>query len=245
MMNKKKFELWILEQFKQSYKDFPVGEIKDSESPDFLIQTKDKIVGIELAEIFQDSHLGKDSKLKQQEVVQGKFGDTLLKLLTSKLERKTGFMLSIEFSIHNNFTIKQIQELGDQCWSECMEFIWNSNGGNVRIVNNGENFPKEINSIFIQMSKADYEPMYCNSQGGVVQTLRYEHIERTLQNHEKALKKYKTCDEYWLIIREGNYYAGSFSDIEINIETPINSSFNKVFILRTRPSSNVPLIILK
>lgn len=244
-MNKKKYELWILEQFKQSYNHFPLGTPEHSESPDFLIQTKDKIVGIEIAEIFQDSHLGKDSKLKQREVVHGKFGDTLLKILTSKLERKTAFMLSIEFSIHNNFTIKQIQGLVDQCWIECMEFLWNNSGGNMRIVNNGENLPKEINSIFILMLKTDGEPMHCNSQGGIVHTLSYEHIESTLQKHEKALKKYKNCDEYWLIIREGNYYAGSFSDIEINIETPINSSFDKVFILRTRPSSNIPIIILK
>lgn len=244
-MYKKQNELWILEQFKQLYKEFPMGDIEESESPDFLIHTNGEIVGIEIAEIFQDSHLSKSSKLKQREIIQGGFGNTLLELLKSKLKRKTSFMLDIEFSIHHLFTKAQVNDLINQCWIPCMEVLWNNEVGFTRIENDGENLPKEINSIFIRLSKNGYEPFYCNNQGGGVDNLRFGHLERTLKKHEEALIKYKNCDEYWLIIREGNYYAGSFGEIDMNITIPINSCFDKVFIFRTRPSSNVPLIILK
>ena len=57
------------------------------------------------------------------------------------------------------------------------------------------------------------------------------------------MDKYKICNEYWLVIRDGNYYAGSFNDV--TIETPIQSKFDKVFIVRTREKSSYSEINFK
>ena len=56
---------------------------------------------------------------------------------------------------------------------------------------------------------------------------------------EKKLLTYRDCDQQWLLIREGNYYSGSFSDIEIDL--PIESLFDKVFLFRTRAREIVEL----
>ncbi len=68
-------------------------------------------------------------------------------------------------------------------------------------------------------------------QGGVVANMQLKHIEGILAKHEKQLIDYKPCKEYWFLIREGNYYAGRFDDVMIQV--PIESKFDKVFIART------------
>jgi len=51
MVMKKKREKLLLEQFKALYADFPEGEIKEYEEPDFLVKKDDNnIVGIELVD---------------------------------------------------------------------------------------------------------------------------------------------------------------------------------------------------
>ncbi len=53
------------------------------------------------------------------------------------------------------------------------------------------------------------------------------------------INDYKPCDQNWLIIREGNYYAGTFAEIEVSM--PVSSLFNKVFLFRTNKNEVVVL----
>lgn len=61
-LNKEKY---ILDRFKTCYHSFPEGEINKSEKPDFIIKSNKKGIGIEITEIFQDSHEG-HSKYQQR-----------------------------------------------------------------------------------------------------------------------------------------------------------------------------------
>jgi hypothetical protein len=56
---------------------------------------------------------------------------------------------------------------------------------------------------------------------------------------DKLINKYQECDDYWLIIKEGNYYAGSFGEIELLL--PIESRFDKVFLYRSAMSQVIQL----
>jgi hypothetical protein len=69
------------------------------------------------------------------------------------------------------------------------------------------------------------------SEGGVIRDLTLEYIQPILSQKEMKIKKFKPCDKYWLVIREGNYFAGSFS--KLKIEIPIDTTFDKVFLIRT------------
>jgi hypothetical protein len=52
LRSKKASERAILDQFRSLYADFPRGRIKDSESPDFLLQIRPRYtIGIELVEL--------------------------------------------------------------------------------------------------------------------------------------------------------------------------------------------------
>jgi len=57
-------EIRVLQVFQELYASFPHGKIQESESPDFILHSIDKVIGIEVTEVFQDSHEGK-SKLQQ------------------------------------------------------------------------------------------------------------------------------------------------------------------------------------
>jgi hypothetical protein len=64
-------------------------------------------------------------------------------------------------------------------------------------------------------------------------------LER-LEDKESKLKSYNSCDEYWLVIWQGGGITGYFKEIEFEI--PIQSKFDKVFILRAIQND---LLILK
>lgn len=160
------FKTRILRRFKEEYELFPSGEIVQTDRPDFIITSKVKIIGIEVAEIFQDSHLGKSSKLKEREILQNEFGIELLQLLISKQMRKQFFMLDIVFANNQSVSKKQIKDLVQQCWIPCMEFLWNNSKGSIRIKNDGSDLPDIIDSLFIQLANYNEEPIYCN-QGGI------------------------------------------------------------------------------
>lgn len=70
---KDKKEWFVINKFKDIYTKFPKGVLQKCEQPDFIIIDENRTIGIELAEVFQDSHLGIHSQLKQQESVQDKF----------------------------------------------------------------------------------------------------------------------------------------------------------------------------
>jgi len=99
--------------------------------------------------------------------------------------------------------------------------------------------PKEVD--YIEIFRYDKIDQSFNSkiEGGIVKDLTLTYLQPIINKKEQKLDKYTVCDYYWLVIKEGNYYAGSFG--EFQIETPIESTYDKVFLLRTRNSQLIEL----
>lgn len=68
------------------------------------------------------------------------------------------------------------------------------------------------------------------SNGGTVPNLKAEHLRAILDKKEVQKKSFIECDEYWLLIREGSFFADSFDDIEVT-NLP-DTSFDKVLLFR-------------
>lgn len=231
-MNKKELECFTLAFFKEHYAGFPIGEIIQDECPDFTIRNRDTVIGIEVGEVFQDLNEGNSgSYLKSIERRHEKTGQALINALRDYTD--LNFIVDIEFSSLHDFTNPKIGDIVRGCLAPCLEFIMNNLEGWVSIYNDQCLLPMEVNSIYIQMLKEN--TVYSNVQGGSVANLHLKHIEGILAKHEKKLIDYKPCKEHWFLIREGNYYAGSFNDVII--KAPVESKFDKVFIVRT--SKNV------
>src|SRR5680860_355839 len=92
-------EKLIMDKFKAIYAGFPKGKIQKSEKPDFLVHSGDKRVGIEITEVFQDSHKGQ-SNYQQLSSDRHEFTKQLIQELQKFVDFT--FHISIHFSYFNH-----------------------------------------------------------------------------------------------------------------------------------------------
>lgn len=218
----------LLNSFRNLYPDFPSGDITHDDAPDFTITNSNYIVGIELTEIFQDLDRNKQSKLKQEEVIHNKIGN----LVVENLRRFTDFEFHITIDFANSFRLKgkKIDNLIREFLVACAPEIFNvKEVGHVQI-RDFRILPEGIQSIGLWYSPKFNYSTYLDSEGGIVSNFTDHHLKRILQEKEKAIIKYKSCNEFWLLIKEGNFYAGSLDEVLIKDE--INTSFDKVLLYR-------------
>lgn len=237
MSIKKEREEWILNLFFENFKDGVLVKKKSHESPDFIVEFKGKIIGIEVTEIYQDSYLGL-SKLKQNSMEGAKFTQMLIDLL------KPDILFTYTIGVHFNdkFPIKQANRnyVLNQLVEICLPAMKNlSNHQILELENYYNNLPCEIESVIIVRFDGIDDSIDHRPEGGIVSQLELKHLNSILTSKEKKLANYLKCDEQWLLIREGNYFSGSFSSI--NIDSPIESQFDKVYLLRTRTNEIIQL----
>lgn len=220
-------EIRVLQLFQELYASFPPGKIDESESPDFILNASDKVIGIEVTEVFQDSHEGK-SKLKQYSSDSSNFTDQLITLLQPHLNYS--FSIGIDFSKFNPIKKVDKKRLLEQTKNYCLLFLRSMENNEHYRLEYEHGLPRELDRIYIYRYDKMERSFNSQPEGGPVANLMQDHIQKILKQKEQKLPIYLACDEYWLLIKEGNYYAGSFE--EIQIELPIASSFTKVFLVR-------------
>ena len=74
-----------------------------------------------------------------------------------------------------------------------------------------------------------YNNYFGESDYGTLPNFTNKQLSFILNKKEEKLKKYELCDEYWLLIREGDMIAASFSKIKLN---NFEANFNRIFIYR-------------
>ena len=229
-------ELWTFQTFVKLYPGGPITAFTKHESPDFIVEIEGKRIGIELTEIFQDS-TGSHSKLQQRSSDWENFTNQFIRELQPFVEFT--FAIGIHFTESHPIRKARKTKIIEQLISVCVpKLLGLSNRQNVEF-DYFDNLPEEIHSIYITRFDGMEASFNYKSEGGSVATLSVEHLLPVLANKEAKLKNYLGCDEYWLVIREGNYYAGSFSDNQPDIS--VKSSFDQVFLLRTKLNRLIPL----
>lgn len=232
----KKFEERdIYSQFLNLYPIIREYEFKHCDKPDFIVKKDNSLIGIELAEIFQDSDRGDNSKIKREESFQNRFEILLMEKLKLKTDRS--FALTVYLNQHIHFKASKLNDIVNNCLSPCLDFILKNEKGHIDIINrvthsDSLSLPEEVNEISISLLPKDKPSWNLLSRSCTMPIMEYKHILPTLKKHEEAMKGYKKCNEFWLLIREGNYAAGSFAP-EVNFPSYINSTFDKVFVMRT------------
>jgi hypothetical protein len=230
-------EIWIMEIFLGVHPRKDLKIIAKQESPDFIISLDGNKIGVEITEVFQDSNLG-DSKMQQYSSVAGEFGDELIYLIQPHVD----YRFSIGVNLDTNFPLKKstrksvLQRTADICVAAMMGL---SNHQHIDLENYYDSLPDEVKDIHIYRFDEMPESINSKPEGGTVATLTIAYIQPILTRKERKLHNYTTCDNQWLVIREGNYYAGSFS--ELSIDLPIKSRFDKVYLLRSRTRELIDL----
>jgi len=230
MSKKKQRERWVMNLFIESYKKGRISIINEQEAPDFIVSLEGREIGIELTEIFQDSHLG-ISKLKQASSDGSQFTEDLIALIQPHVP----FTFSIGIHFNKDLPIKKSKKkkVLKELEVICVPAMANLQDHEyLELENYYDSLPSEIEDIHIYRSDGMEESIDSRPEGGTVAPLTISHLKIALTSKESKLSSYRICDEQWLVIREGNYYSGSFSEVEI--DSPVESLFDKVFLFRTK-----------
>lgn len=227
-------EKYILKAFKETYKYFPKGNIihyYNKQSPDFIIENKGYKTGIEVTEVFQDldgeKTYRKGSKLKTKESVHKKIGDAVVQ----EIQREFNFYFQLHLLFNDSEKLDK-ETIVKQCVSSARPRMRKLRDKEKIIINDYFSLPKQIQRMSILRIDKMQTSIYCPCEGGTMASLEAKHLQRIIEEKDDNLLRYSSnCNEEWLLIREGNFYAGSFS--EIKLSSPITSKFDKVFLLRT------------
>jgi len=229
-------EMWVMNMFVEAYHE-KIEILSKQESPDFMVESLGRKIGIELTEVFQDSNMGY-SRLQQYSSDSSAFVDDLINLIQPHIDFT--FFIGIDFN--RRFPLKKstrklvLQRTKEICIPAMISLL---NHEWIELDNYYHGLPDEIEDIYLSRFDGMGESSNYQPEGGSVANLTLAHIRPILDKKEQKLSTYNICESYWLLIREGNYYAGSFGDIDINI--PICSRFDKVFLLRTRTQTLIEL----
>lgn len=229
-------EKLLLKRFKQCYDFFPEGELNFVDKPDVIVKAENLKIGIELTEVFQDSYR-KYSRLKQKSSDRNKFTIKLIYKL-QKLVDFT-FSVSIFFNDFNYIKDSQREKVLQDAYDLVKDHFVKLQNKQELMFEDITSLPKEINSILILRYDDLDESFNEQPEGGIIEEMTDIHLNSILLKKDKVLTKYESCNEYWLLIKEGNYYAGNFS--KINVTIPVNSNFNKVFLFRMKTSEIIEL----
>lgn len=226
----------IFKEFRKLLPNFPEGSYNQTESPDFILESKSKKIGIEITEVFQDSHLG-HSKFQQRSSVRHNFTMKLIGMLQAEIPFT--FHVNIYFNDHHHLGKNEEKEILLQLYNCCKEPLSILNNYEAIEIDDFRILPRTINSIRINRYDGLDASFDEKPDGGIVSNLEIKHLEPHLRDKDLKLRKYQKCDEYWLIIREGNYYAGSFKFVDLDL--PLKSEFDKVFLFRTNQNEILEL----
>src|SRR5699024_8448256 len=98
--------------------------------------------------------------------------------------------------------------------------------------------PKYIKNINLFYYPSLQESFFSHTAYGVLPNLTLRHLQIILDKKHKALRKYKQCDEHWLLIEEGTFLSDSFGRILVE---EFNTDFHRVFLYRHAKNEIVQL----
>ena len=180
-------EEFVFCAFKELYHDFPVGEYIRGEQPDFVIHTVNKLIGVEITQVFIDNYLNPRFNKKRKESLHKKFGDNLCEKLIPIIP--FNFVLSIDFGVRD-FSTNEIDIIITDCGKYFRYAQFPDDLIKLNIENIGQ-LPQEIESVELFKFPHLKKSFYSESAVGVMPDLTLKHLSTILEKKGKALKKYR------------------------------------------------------
>lgn len=214
---KKRLEEKYFYEVKNLYPNFPDGEVIPSESPDFLINCHNKIIGIELTRYYkkQDNNTINDRNIEDYEWEICKRGLKFFQKIN-----KSHVAVQSSWNIKNKLQNKKINTLAQALAEVVNKSIFESNDNHISLNSRHlRNTPLEgyCRSIYIQKSIkiSFWAPIRAAFIG-----LAVKQIQETISKKEPNLNRYLSkCEEIWLIIVCEGYHLSSMVSIDDDDET--------------------------
>lgn len=230
---KKHREEAVFAQFRQLYKNFPVGEYFPAERPDFVIKTPQQLLGVELTQLHEITK-NEDNFLTANEA-----GIYKLLSLTKKrydLNQEPDCYVSIIFNPTANFE-QPSEEIIDRLIEAVLRFL--PAPGEFAIIDfpalgliHGCTFISRL-LIYTYPDKQGLGSIFHSPRSLWLSKVDRTHVERSLIAKENKYPSYRAeTDEVWLLIELNGYFSATeIYGIEQLFKEVYSSSFSKVFIL--------------
>lgn len=247
-LQKNIIETLILRDF-LNVSGFEFSDIQNTESPDFIVKWKNKKIGVEITEIF-DTELYNGFNPRVIEKAQDHFLKCLEKYIVSPVP------VEIWISFENKEPVpKTVDDVAKKLARYINEVVLaDFEKRSVKFIIPRVISGKDINDrtiinsdvpAFIQriqvLNDGHKKNYFTAGRGGILEDFSKKLLNQILDKKHIALKKYKSCDEHWLIMADRVSYAfdsnnnftrrvsvaNSFS--QNDFETPVISNFDRVF----------------
>lgn len=215
--------------------------IKFGESPDFLIQQENSILGVEVTEIFQ---MPPEDGVYLQE--QEKIKSDIISTTEDILKEKGIPTVKVYVSFNDNFRINidtskfALKKRDRYSIPKILVDIICNNIPNFaeKIEVYGvycEKLPIQINSVHISREESYSKIFVGTSSGGILPPLDYDNLNKTINAKNNKINTYKEkCDECWLLIISNDIHFEKTFDLENSmpaLDSCYNFEFNKVFFV--------------
>ncbi len=230
-------EISIFHRFKNSHKNFPIGDIRKQECPDFIVEGE-KIIGVEITQLFKDQDSPDGSLLKAK----NSFQRHLLTNIVSKL-KDINFpkcLLAIHLNDKLYSTSLHSRGISESWFEDILKKQCELRGNGYYEFENSGTLPEIIKGYTISIFDGIEEIEFAETGGAVGLALTNRDIQFLLNKKENAKINYTFCNAYWLLIKEGSCEADYFGVALIDNST-LETSFDKVFLLRQRNSEILEL----
>ncbi|WP_441004125.1 hypothetical protein [Pseudocolwellia agarivorans] len=257
MDDKKNTELRQLIDFiKISKLDFDLVDLVDlvdieGEQPDFLAKRNDKLIGIELTTAYHP----KTTKYQtlEMEGARAKYLSELKNILPieARVIINVCFNEGVEVTKNDRKKIKTFSNLIVENSLKLNPVgtatYWNKHNQDHPNPKLSFEMPKFISNICLYKD-GKHQNKVTGSSGGFLPDFNDLVLTTILESKNEKLKKYRECDEYWLVIVsnlmmiEAHNQEDAFADFgvtsfatsfgDINITKPINSNFDKTFLFK-------------
>jgi len=231
---KKETERDHLLRFKEALADFPEGSIVATECPDFVVETEQANVGIEVTNLYRNGGGSRGSQLRALESLQ----DYTLRQASQLYEAKEALPfveVSVSWSFHTPVTKVRVQHIagtlarlvaahlpdpGEQAFLGYLDSTWKL-------------LPQEVDHIFVSRPASLPENAWGSSRGAAVPKLDPQDIHNAISAKEKKLSSYRQqCSQAWLlIVADGLAPSNHFEWTQEVGDTCFETAFDRVFFL--------------
>lgn len=231
--SKKEVERWQFNQFISLFPGFPAGQIETSEEPDFIVDTGDLKIGVELTDLYWENPV--DSSPQQaQESLRFRIAETAQRLYEK--EGLPNLYASIHFNSQYVLRKSEVQRLSKMIADVLVKNVPSigQSYGEEYDWDNRDYFPEEIMHISAYNFPSAEQSFFHSPSAAFVPTLEEKDIRRVLLLKADKLARYRErCNEVWLLINcDVGQLSSFFKHEEAVLQLSYQSHFDRVFLCR-------------
>ncbi|MEO5581152.1 MAG: hypothetical protein ABIR66_00555 [Saprospiraceae bacterium] len=237
-VKKKNIEKNILERFTKCIRELSKGIIVSPESPefeppDFLIETEEQIIGIELTHFVNEKKPDEKFSPMDRNALQQEITIAAEKIFISKYN----IPLHVDFAFIDSIVIKRnnINVLANLLAELVSHEVLSKSLNDYFHSSVDRNLPKELESISIHYFPNVTSSVWYAAKGMLVPNLKKEQILRVIKKKEGDALNYKLkVNKQILLLVEGELAESWFAEIETINQVELGTGFDEIFIFRSK-----------